>query len=91
VKKSSSSEVAVGETAGEVSPSPATEMPDPVLSNRLISVEIFTGSFKAIEDCNQSDFFNAHMLAKERAALYMRSATFLLTTSDYYKRLSDTP
>jgi len=52
------------------------------------SVEVHNGLFKALDGCSQADFFDAHLLAKERSVSHARAAEFCAAAAEYYKRLS---
>ena len=76
------------EDTGELVETSTSELKAQPTKQLPATVEVHDGSFKQLESCSQVDFFNAHLLAKTKAAEYMRSAEFMFAQSEYFKRLS---
>jgi hypothetical protein len=69
----------------------STAVQEPPDQQLPATIEVHDGLFKSLDMCSPTDFFNAHVLAKAKAADHMRTAQFLLAASEYYKTLSNVP
>src|SRR5215467_7437920 len=75
-------------TQTEIVHQESTAVREPPDQQLPATVEVHDGLYKSLDMCSPTDFFNAHVLAKAKAAEHMRSAQFLLAASEYYQRLS---